>query len=55
MNEQYEIIRGRKYRYDPDFDAFYSVYEPESTVSKWAWIPLVALLALVCYYVEFLT
>jgi len=56
MNKQYEpyeIIRGRKYRYDPDFDAYYAVHEPESAVSKWAWIAAVIVLSIVCLAIEF--
>lgn len=55
MNKQYEpyeIIRGRKYRYDPDFDAYYAVGDPESTVSRWAWVAVVTLLSIVCLAIE---
>jgi len=50
--EQYEIIRGRKYRYDPDFDAYYAVHEPESAVSRWAWVAVAAVLSIVCLAIE---
>lgn len=55
-NDQYnhtEIIRGKLYRYDPDFDAYYRVYE-EHTVCKYLWIPLTVVLCALCYYLEFL-
>jgi hypothetical protein len=51
--EQYEIIRGRKYRYDPDFDAYYAVQEPESAVSRWAWVAVSILLLIVCWAIEY--
>jgi len=54
-NDQYnhvEVIRGRKYRYDPDFDAYYAVGDPESAVSKWAWVAVAALLSAVCLAIE---
>jgi hypothetical protein len=47
-----ELIRGRLYRYDADFDTWYPVQHSESTVSKWAWIPVTIVLALVCYLVS---
>jgi hypothetical protein len=51
MNDDY-IIRGRKYRYDPDLDAYYAVVEQETTVSKYAWIAVVIVLTAVCYGVS---
>ena len=54
-NEEYnhvEVIRGRKYRYDPDFDAYYAVSDPESTASRWAWVAVVVLLSIVCLAIE---
>jgi hypothetical protein len=54
-NEEYnhvEVIRGRKYRYDPDFDAYYAVGDPESAVSRWAWVAVAALLSAVCLAIE---
>lgn len=27
--EQYEIIKGKRYRYDPDYDAYYRAYTQE--------------------------
>lgn len=47
------LIRGRLYRYDPDFDAYYRVQEQEGPVSRWAWIALCALLAIVAFCIEF--
>ena len=50
--DQTVIIRGRPYRYDPDFDAYYAVPEAESTMSKYAWIVVCAVLAIVSYCIE---
>jgi hypothetical protein len=54
-NDEYnhiEYIRGQPYRYDPDFDAYYRVQESEGPVSKYAWIVMCILLAIVCYCIE---
>ena len=54
-NDEYnhiEYIRGRPYRYDPDFDAYYAVQAVEGTVSKYAWIVICILLAIAAYCVE---
>ena len=52
--EQYEIIRGRKYRYDPDSDVWYPVSVELSFFDKWAWIVCIVLLSAVAFYLEFL-
>jgi len=55
-NDQYnqtELIRGRLYRYDPDFDAYYRVQDVEGPVSRWAWVFVTLLLAAIAYYAEF--
>lgn len=31
--EQYEIIKGRRYRYDPDYDCYYRAYTEEEKVA----------------------
>jgi len=51
--ENIEIIRGRAYRYDPDFDAYYRIHEPEHPISKYAWIVLCILLAICAFCIEF--
>jgi hypothetical protein len=54
-NDEYnriEIIRGREYRYDPDFDAYYRVQPLESTASRYAWIAVTVLLSIVCLAIE---
>jgi hypothetical protein len=51
QDPDHELIRGKLYRYDADFDAYYRVYE-ESTVSRWLWIPVCILLALLCWIVD---
>jgi hypothetical protein len=55
MNEPYnhiEYIRGKPYRYDADFDAYYAVQEVEGPVSKYAWIVMCILLAIAAYCIE---
>lgn len=55
-NDEYnhiETIRGKQYRYDPDFDAYYRVQEPEGTISKYAWIVLCIVLAICAYCIEY--
>jgi len=51
--EQPVIIRGRPYRYDADFDAYYAIHEQESPISKWAWIVMCIVLAICAYCIEF--
>lgn len=56
MNDQYNetITRnGKTYYYDPDSDIFYS-REHESTVSRYAWIVVVIVMSIGCYYLEYL-
>ena len=56
MKEPYteqEIIRGKLYRYDADFDAYYRVRATESPISRWAWVFVTLLLAAIAYYLEF--
>jgi hypothetical protein len=55
MNELYnETIerRGKTYHYDPDMDCYYS-RSNESTVSKYAWIVLTAILAIAAFCIEY--
>lgn len=52
--QQYEVIRGRKYRYDPDFDCWYRHYDVEETaISKWSWIWVSLSLALAVWLLEY--
>jgi hypothetical protein len=54
-NDEYnhiETIRGRQYRYDPDFDAYYRVQPAESAVSRWAWVAVIIMLSIVCWAIE---
>jgi hypothetical protein len=51
--KEHEIIRGRLYRYDPDFDAYYPVHQSESAISKHSWIAVSVILAAIAYYIEF--
>ena len=56
MNDSYNetITRnGRVYHYDPDADCYYARNSTESTVSRYAWIPTVTVLAAIAYYVEY--
>jgi len=55
-NDEYnhiEIIRGRQYRYDPDYDCYYSVPVKLSRFDQWAWIVTIAVLAGLSFYLEF--
>lgn len=52
--EQFEIIRGKQYRYDPDFDAYFRVQTVEGPVSKWAWVAVIVCMGLIAYYIEYL-
>jgi hypothetical protein len=57
MNDLYNetiIRKGKTYHYDPDMDVYYCRYSDESTLSKYAWIVCVLVLAAVAYYVEYL-
>jgi hypothetical protein len=56
VNELYEKtieIDGRTYCYDPDADCFYRVPAKLSTWDQYSWIVAIALLSVVCIYVEF--
>jgi hypothetical protein len=50
------VKNGVTYRYDPDYDCYYRVYACEDLthLQLYGWIYVVALLAAVAYYVEFL-
>ena len=57
MNDLYNetVTRnGKIYHYDPDHDVYHSRSMDESVFSQWAWIPVVIVLAAICYYVEYL-
>jgi hypothetical protein len=43
---------GRVYHYDPDSDIYYA-YQEETTISRWAWIGIVIILALGCLSTEY--
>ncbi len=47
-------FRGRRYRYDPDYDCFYPADGGETTVSRWAWIGVTLVLCALAYYVEYI-
>ena len=50
MNERNDefIYEGKRYRYDPDFDHFRRVDdEQETRLSKYGWIVLVVIIALI--------
>ena len=55
MNEETKefIYEGKRYRYDPDYDYFRRVdEEPETRLSKFGWIVLVAILGLWCLWLS---
>jgi hypothetical protein len=50
---------GKLYRYDPDYDCYYRVFARDEYAdlphwSKYNWLYVIAVLAAICYYVEFL-
>ena len=50
---------GRQYRYDPDYDCYYRVFSREEYVElphwdKYSWLYCIAVLAAICYYVEYI-
>lgn len=53
MQPDHELIRGKLYRYDADFDAYFRVYQ-EPTISKYSWLAATVVLAAVCYYLEYM-
>ena len=55
MNELYTktiVVEGKTYHYDPDRDIYY-VYTEESTISRWAWLALVIVLAVAAVFLEY--
>jgi hypothetical protein len=54
LYNQTELIRGRLYRYDPDFDCWIPVPETEGPVSRWLWLAVAVALALLAYTLEVL-
>ena len=55
LYNQTELIRGRLYRYDPDFDCWIPVpTASEGPVSKWLWVAIAVALALLAYALEVL-
>ena len=53
LYEQTIEVNGRVYRYDPDCDCYYRVPVKSSTFDQYSWIVAVALLSVVCIYVEY--
>ena len=50
---------GRQYRYDPDYDCYYRVFSREEYVElphwdKYSWLYCIAVLAAICFYVEYI-
>jgi hypothetical protein len=55
LYDQTELIRGRLYRYDPDFDIWRPVpTQVEGPVSRWSWVFVAVALALLAYALEVL-
>jgi hypothetical protein len=50
-----EVIRGRTYRYDPDFDCWYPIDRYKDMTVLEAWSPLLVMLVLgaIAVYIEF--
>jgi hypothetical protein len=51
---QHTIIKGKLYRYDPDFDAYFPVLPPPSRLEQWSWVIVTLVLTVLCFYVEYL-
>jgi hypothetical protein len=43
---------GKIYHYDPDHDVYYSRSTDESRISQWSWIPVVIVLAVICWWLD---
>jgi hypothetical protein len=57
MNDSYNkeiVYQGRRYRYDPDHDCFYSIPSQIGLWDRWGWIAVIVVLAAVAVYFEFL-
>jgi hypothetical protein len=59
LNNDYIDRNGHTYRYDPDYDCYYRVftrdeYDELPHWDKYSWLYCIAVLAAICYYVEFL-
>ena len=57
MNDSYNeyITRnGKTYRYDPDYDCYYTVPVNLSRFDRYAWIAVIVLLSAASIYIEFL-
>jgi len=55
MNDLYNQTieaNGKTYHYDPDRDIYYA-RTAESTLSKWAWLALVIVLAVAAVFLEY--
>jgi len=55
LYNEYIVRSGRKYRYDPDYDCYYPVREPEeyTHLSQFGWVYVTLLLSAVAYYIEY--
>lgn len=56
MNELYEQtieVKGRRYRYDPDFDAYYRIHEPPSETLKQRIVKIVLAVAVLVVLIYF--
>jgi hypothetical protein len=56
MNELYEKtieVDGVVYNYDPDQDIYYRRYQASGHWDQFGWIYITAVLAVICYCVEY--
>lgn len=58
-HNDYTDRHGHTYRYDPDYDCYYRVFSPEEYAElphwdKHGWLYCVAVLAAICFYVEYI-
>jgi hypothetical protein len=59
LRNDYTDGHGHTYRYDSDYDCYYRVYTRDEYAElphwdKYSWLYCVAVLAAICYYIEFI-
>jgi hypothetical protein len=56
LYNEYIVRNGCRYRYDPDYDCYYRVYDRSDLThaQQFGWIYVVAVLSAIAYYVEYL-
>ncbi|CAB4125771.1 hypothetical protein UFOVP181_427 [uncultured Caudovirales phage] len=57
MNDLYErtiTVDGKVYHYDPDRDIYYPRPVKMTWADTWGWVIVSVLLAVICFYLEYL-